>query len=302
MTGALSAVTGWLLFSALILSLGAVAGRWVILPRVPVAEGPSRAWLEAGALGLGRRAATLLPVAMALVFVRQLVEFRDPFVPWTEDAHLLLFDIPWGSAWAMGAAASVVASVAFWAARAEAKAGWIVAAAATLALGAFPAFTGHANGTEGLRPLTLAADTLHVWAASGWVGGLALVLFLERRWRLERPEAGGSLLPVLVPAFSPWALVCVSVLLLTGVLAAWIHLSGLGALFTTSYGRLLTLKLFFVAATLALGARNWRRLTARLTEPAGADDMRSSASLELLLAHVAILVTALLVRTSPMGE
>ena len=302
MTAAVSLVTGWSLFLALVLAAGAVAGRWVVLPRMPEGPGPPRAWLEARAARFGRVAGLLLPPALGLVFLRQLQEFRDPFASLAEDVRVLLTGTPWGATWLWAVAGSVIAALGFLLAAGGRRAGWCLATVATLALGVFPAFTGHAGGVEDLRWLSLAADTLHVLGAGGWIGGLTLVLFLELRWRREATGQVPSLLPAVVPAFSPLAVVCVGILVTTGVFASWVHLPNASALWSTGYGRLLTLKVLLVAVVLALGALNWKRLTPRLTEPGGTDDMRRAASIELLVAHVVIVLTAILVRTSPLGH
>ena len=117
MSGTLNAITGWLLFTSIALSAGAVIARAVILPRVGKGEDPSSEWLLGGAARVGFAAALLLPVALALYFLRQLLEFRDPFVGWTEDASLLLTGTAWGRTWMWGAAASLLAPCAFLIAR-----------------------------------------------------------------------------------------------------------------------------------------------------------------------------------------
>jgi putative copper export protein len=90
--------------------------------------------------------------------------------------------------------------------------------------------------------------------------------------------------------------------LLTGTLAAWMHLPSLGALITTSYGRTLMVKLGLVFIVLSIGLLNWRRITPRLLDVDGPRAMRKSAALELLFAHAVLLVTAVLTRTSPMDH
>lgn len=302
MSGTLSAITGWLLFTSIALSAGAAIARALILPRVSGVGEPSPEWLTDGAARVGSAAALFLPIALMLYFLRQLLEFRDPFAPWTEDARLLLVGTAWGRTWLLGLGASLVTSGAFLVARSGRRRAWWVAAPAALALGTFPAFTGHAAGEEGLRFVALAADTLHMWAASGWIGGLAVVLYLELRWRRENPAVGVSLLPRLVPAFSPVAMACVGTLVVTGSYAAWLHVPDFASLVSTAYGRTLILKLLIVSAVLGLGALNFRILTPRLGEQSGNDALRRAASVELLLAQIVLCVTAVLVRTSPMAH
>lgn len=303
MAALLSALTNWLLFAALVAALGSVAARWVFVPRaaisLPSAEG--RLTTEAGRLGFV--AARLLPVAMLMVFGRQLYEFRDPFAPWAEDAQLLLTGTDWGRTWTVAMGLSIVALVGYALSRRGASTGWWLASLAIVGLAAYPAFSGHASGTEGLRPLTLAADTLHVLAAGAWVGGLGFVLLAERSWRADLSgHQQDSLLPILVPVFSRVAIVAVATLVLSGSVSSWVHLDGFGALLGTTYGRILALKLAAVASVLLLGAVNWRRLTPNLGSAAGQDALRRNATTELLVAQIVLVVTAILVRTPPMGH
>ncbi len=300
MDAVLSPLTGWLLFAALVGSTGAAVGHWWLIRHAGSTwDGTTRSALSERAAGLGLTSAIGVTLALGLYFWRQLREFRDPFVPWTEDAGVLL-STRWGQTWIVAVLVSLVAVAGFRAARAGRIGGWIAATGATLMLGFFPGLTGHAAATEGLTSLAVAADALHVWGAGGWVGGLGLILYLEAGWRRADPTKTSSLLPALVPVFSPLAMVCVAALATTGVFAAWAHLPSIGALVSTGYGRLLILKLVLVGLVLGLGALNWKKLTPRLHEAGGTDTLRRAAAMELLAAQLVLLVTALLVRTSPM--
>lgn len=301
MAGAFSALTGWVLFAGLALTTGATLARWVILPRVHSGEDPSPEWLRLNTARLASAAALLLPLAMGLYFVRQLQEFRDPFAPWTEDARLLLGATAWGRVWMWATAGSVLSVIALFAARAGKQAGWWAATPILFALGAFPGLTGHAAGEENLRALALVADAMHVWAAGGWMGGLAVVFYLDRTWRRESPDAT-SVLPALVPVFSLVAMASVGTLALTGTFAAWLHLPSIDSLFSTNYGRTLLLKLGLVGIVLALGGLNYKVLTPRLGTRQGNEQMRNAGAFELLVAQAVLLVTALLVRMSPMDH
>jgi putative copper export protein len=301
MAATVGVLTGWLLFCALVLMVGSVVARWLILPRVAHRDAAPQAWLSEAAGRVGGTAANTLPVVMLLVLLRQIREFRDPFASLTEDVGLLL-GTPWGTAWLWSLFGSVVAAAAFRVAAAGRRWAWWVATASTTALASFPGMTGHAAAGEGgLRWLTLLSDTLHVLAAGAWVGGLAVVLLLDRRW-CRSPEAPqpASLLPALVPAFSPVAVASVATLIITGSLASWIHLPTFDALWETAYGRLLALKVGLVLAVLAMGAVNWKRLTPLLADPEGPPAMRKVAAAELAIATAVLLATALLVRTSPL--
>lgn len=298
MDSVVGAATGWLLFTGLVLTAGATAARWLVIPGA-YGPGAERDRSIAAAARLGLAGALTLPVAMALVFRRQLLEFRDPFATWTEDATLLLRDTEWGGTFLLAAGATALLAIVWGFVAGGRGWAWIAATPLAAGLSAYPALSGHASGTGDLSRFTVPADTMHVLAAGAWVGGLAFVLYADARSRRER---GGSELPRLVPAYSPVAVVSVGVLGLTGVFASWAQLDGLAALAGTTYGRLLVGKLALVAVVMVLGLRNWKRLTPTLATPEGPAALRRSAMLELAIAQLVLLVTAVLVRTSPLGH
>lgn len=222
-------------------------------------------------------------------------------MPWTEDAHLLLTGTEWGRMYMVGLGLALIAPVAFAASRNRRGPGWVLASLTALALCVFPALTGHANAGEGWRRMaTLSADVLHVWAAGAWIGGLAGILFLDRTTR-NSAIGGVGILPVLVPVFSPVAVAAVATLVLTGVVASWVHLPNVSVLFTSGYGRTLSIKLLAVGVVLGLGWLNWRRHTPRLGQASGPDRLRRAAAFELLVAQLVLVATAILVRTAPPG-
>jgi len=292
---ALDALTGWVLFGGLLLAVGAIVGRWVILPLASRPDDPVPSQRTTRSAEVGTVAGLLILVGLALYLVRQVREFRDPFVPLSEDLSLLL-GTAWGHTWIAAVVGAVLVVAATALARSGHSAGWWLATPIVLSLAVFPGLTGHAAGAEN-RTLALIFDAMHVGAAGAWMGGLALVLYLEAR------RAGAtSLLPELVPAFSRVAMASVTVLVLTGLFSSWSHLQGVAALVTTNYGRILSLKLLLVAVVLGFGARNFRFLTPGLGTDAGDDAMRRSAAIELAVAQIVLIVTAVLVRTSPVGH
>ena len=292
-------LVGWLHFAALVVALGSVSTLALVLGRSGREEIGYDPWMRERVTRIGARAAMVLTLAMALVFLRQMAEFRDPFVAWSEDASLLVGSTGWGRAWLVGCSAAALAALGLSLAT-DGKGPWFwLGALAVMVAGAFPAWTGHANSAGGLRPLTLAADAAHVWAAGAWLGGLTVVLLTERAWWRAGRGAPG-LLPALVPAFSRVAVAGVATLALTGVFAAWVHIEGPAELVTTAYGRLLVAKLVLVAAVMLLGMVNWKRLTPTLGEIDGPQRLRRAATAELLIGQLVLLVTALLVHTSPL--
>ena len=286
----LSALTGWALFAALTGALGVLTGRGFLVSH---SADPSRPDQLAR---MGRVPAALLVLALMAVFYRQFLEFRDPFAPRTEEAVLLL-GTAWGSTWTRAVVAAAVALLGFSVASRFQRMGWGLAAIGTLAVAAFPARTGHANAIEDLRVLALIGDTAHVLAAGMWVGGLVVLLILVRRERGVPRLSNG--IPTMVHAFSGVARAAVATLVVTGVWAVWLHIPDPRAWATTPYGRILLMKIALVAVALALGWWNWKRVTPRLTEEGGARLLTRVGGVELVVAQLILLVTAVLVRTSP---
>ena len=300
-------------------------GRWWLVPRISATGNPLlvpvefelTAFLRRIGLGL----AAFLIVSLFAVLARQLMEFRDPFAPLAEDLSLLLTGTPWGTSWTAALIGGSLVLLGLALAERWRRGGWILATLGTLALAAFPARTGHANGVESLRALTLAADALHVLAAGLWLGGLGVLLLLLSKLRRSAAPAGDfgestpsvgkpassaggpavDAIPGLVDSFSHVARLGVGILVVTGVYASWRHLPSVTALFDTAYGRTLILKLGLVAVALTLGWWNWKRVTPRLATPSGKAALARFATFEFVVAQVILVVTAMLVRMSPTG-
>ncbi|GAA2383605.1 hypothetical protein GCM10010420_02070 [Streptomyces glaucosporus] len=116
--------------------------------------------------------------------------------------------------------------------------------------------------------IAIPADILHLLAVAAWLGGLAALLTVLRQ--------GPAVPRGTVERFSRLALCCVAVLAATGLYQSWRQVGGWSALTSTSYGRLLLLKIGLVALLL-LVARSSRRRTARLAEAAEASDTAGAA-------------------------
>ena len=104
---------------------------------------------------------------------------------------------------------------------------------------------------------------------------------------------------VLVTAFSPFALSCATLVAASGLALAWLHVGAVDALVASGYGRTLLVKLALVAVVAALGAWHWRRVRPALGEESSARRVRRTSAVELLVAALALVVTAVLVATPP---
>jgi copper transport protein len=178
--------------------------------------------------------------------------------------------------------------------------GAIVGAVAVLLV---PGLAGHAAQTAP-RGLSLLLDWCHLISGSIWLGGLVGLLVVWATLPAGRRVAG---LGVCVPRFSSVALVSVLVLLATGVGATIIHIPILAALWQTSYGIAILVKIGLLAAAMLLGAVNLLRSKPRLVAAAGqpgvgepaARLLRRTVSGEVILASAAVLAAAVLSSLAP---
>jgi copper transport protein len=133
------------------------------------------------------------------------------------------------------------------------------------------AASGHA-ATAPPELLTRPTVFIHGVAVAFWLGALAPLVALIR-------TSGVAALPI-VNRFSRVAVPVVGLLALTGLTLAVIQLESFGALITTRYGIILSIKLVLVTALLGLAALNRFRLTPALAQDASAAKslMRSIAT------------------------
>ena len=303
-----SAATRWLEFMALLAVVGAVVFRLGVLPRATRAMAgalPEETRLEIS--DTARRLAQAALILLLITTVSRLYgEARTVLGadrPIDGAALAATLGTRWGMGWLVGAAGIVAAAVGFVLVRRwRSETGWLVAAIGAAALACSPALTGHASAT---RPVGLAiiTDLAHVLAACAWLGTLLTLLFtalpLVRATRSMAGIGSGALVASLVRAFHPIALTCAAVVVASGLIAAWLRLPTVASLWDSSYGRILLMKLAFVAAVAILGAINWRRVLPTLGDDSAARRITRTASAELTIAALVLAVTAVLVSTSP---
>jgi putative copper export protein len=210
----------------------------------------------------------------------------------------MLANTIWGWGWLLQSVGVMFAIAGFTLARRGSGAGWATAALGALMLAFSPALSGHAAAVPRVTGLAIVLDGLHVIGAAGWLGSLLFVVAVgvPAALRLEQAERGSSV-AALVNAFSPTALLFAGITAATGLVAAWIHLGSVPALWETAYGRTLLVKLAVLSIVVATGAYNWRRVRPALGDVAGAVRVRRSATAELAVGALVLAVTAVLVAT-----
>jgi putative copper export protein len=141
-------------------------------------------------------------------------------------------------------------------------------------------------------------NPVHELVAGLWIGSLLMLvvaglgtMFADSSTRDRR----GSMAADMVNGFSPLALTCGMLLVLSGLITAWKHLNPLSSLWTTPYGYALIVKLALASTVFALGAWNWKRQRPSLGTEGGAMAIRRSSTYELTAAALVLVATAVVV-------
>jgi putative copper resistance protein D len=125
--------------------------------------------------------------------------------------------------------------------------------------------TGHAGDWGDVSP-SAAIDGVHVMASSLWVGGLFSLAILGSLsvagWPLEEFERIARRFSRL----AGWSLLAV---ILTGSYNAWVQVATPSAMWTTGYGRVLSIKLAIVVGLIWLGAVSRYTVVARVADRRG---------------------------------
>ena len=182
-----------------------------------------------------------------------------------------------------------IAFVGFALVRATPSLGWTIAAIGILVTALQPLYTGRLAGK---------VNAVHVLAASTWIGTLLVLTIVGIHGVMRSATAGAQralLVSDLVNSFSPLALTAATILVITGVTTAWLHLKRISALWMTSYGIALLVKLVLVAMVVVLGAWNWKRVRPSLGAEGTEETIRRSATMELTIAGLVLIATAVLV-------
>lgn len=263
------------------LSIGAIGFRFGIVRRVRGMSDEARSILRAdNAARLGMLGILLLflaflggPYVNSIVtdkgFVESLPKNLAPF-----ELKLALF---------------ALALFGFALVRTAATGGWTIAAIAVAIAVLQPLYTGRTAGK---------VNAVHILAASTWLGTLLVLALVGIRGVMRSTasgEARAELVCDLVNSFSPLALGASTLVALTGLTTAWLHLKKLPALWTTSYGIALMVKLTLVVIVVTLGAWNWRRVRPSLGDEGSDETIRRSATLELTFAALVLIATSVLV-------
>lgn len=268
-------------FVGYFLAVGAVGFRYGIVRRVRGMADDARDILRAdNAALLGILGVVLLAlVFLGLPYLNSLSEHKTFASSLPKNLNPLYFKL----------AMLVLALIGLASVRANASLGWLLAGIGVVLLVLQPLYTGKLAGK---------VNAVHVLAASSWLGTLLVLSIIGIHGVIRSGTAGETrarLVADLVNSFSPLALTAATVVALTGLTTAWLHLKRISALYTSSYGITLMVKLFFVLIVVVLGAWNWQRVRPSLGAEGSELTIRRSSRMELTFAALVLIATSVLV-------
>ena len=166
--------------------------------------------------------------------------------------------------------------------------------------------SGHARAVSRATALAVAFDWAHLAGTAIWIGGLVFLCGVVMLMESTDPDES-EFLSHLVSRFSKMARICVLVLLITGIYAAWLHIPSWKSFVSTQYGLALLAKLILVAAMLLIAVVNWRRVLPALAGFSQQPDIyrkwagrfRILITNEAALGIVVLLVVAILTSLPP---
>jgi copper transport protein len=271
----LSVIGKFLLYAGLALVVGAAAtGLWAFGGHVP-----ARRFLLSLA-GAAAFVGTLLMVAAE----RATVSVSIGTLLGSQTGRPLIWMLAGGAA---TLAACLVAS------RTISRATLVVAGVAAAATMLIRALGGHADNADPVW-FEVSAQWIHFMAVGVWIGGLVPILLLLRERRDAEPPAAE------VRRYSFMAGIALAVVLVTGFLRMVSELGGLAkvaAIFSTSYGTTLAIKIAVVLGLIALGAWNRYRSVPRVGEDAGM--LRRVMTVEVAVAVGVFALTGVLTGLPP---
>jgi uncharacterized membrane protein len=268
-------------FVGYFLAIGAIGFRFGIVRRVRGMTGEARKILRAdnaaffGMLGVFLLLLSFIGGLYVESVVRQVV-FAELLPP-----NLARFEFKLGML--------AVALIGYRLVGTDPSIGWLLASIGVLCVVLQPLYTGKLGGK---------VNSIHILAASTWLGTLLILSVVGIRGVIRSDASGrerAELIADLANSFSPLALTAATIVGITGLTTAWLHLKRLSSLWTTSYGIALVVKLMLVAIVIALGAWNWRRVRPSLGGEGSELTIRRSATMELAFAALVLLATSVLV-------
>jgi copper resistance protein D len=161
------------------------------------------------------------------------------------------------------------------------------------------ALVGHGAAADAVI-LAQAGHAAHVLAASAWLGGLAVLLCLIATANSHNKTSDAA---SAIRAFSEFALACMIVIVMSGIVIAALQIQRWPGLFGTEYGQYLLLKIALLCVVLGVaGHLRWhaiKTIDARLADPTQRRKVALWLLAELIFALAVMWMAAALAVTPP---
>ena len=161
----------------------------------------------------------------------------------------------------------------------------LVGVAMTLSLAGHPVATSPVALSVGL-------DMLHMLAVSLWVGPLLIIVYDRNMWLANDESTSAPSLRW----FSRTAGFAVPVIVVTGVIQAWLMMDGFGQILESRYGRTLIVKVCLVIVLIALGG-----VSRVAMQQKRSGSLRHSMGIEVLFGIIILTITSALVAMPQKG-
>ena len=216
------------------------------------------------------------------------------------DLRDLLAGSTFGRGWLLHVVSVIAMLLVF---RSRISGRWRILAGLALVLAIATSMFGHPAAVIDRPFAAMGLDAVHALAAGGWAGTI-LVMAIAAVPQVVRWPADQRL-PLarsMLRAFTPLALICAAVLVITGAAGAWLQLRDLGLVLGSDYGLVLLRKVVIVLLIAVLGAYHWRVAQPALETERSVARLRLSLSLDVALVLLVLILTAILTGTAPPGR
>ncbi len=280
------------------LFIGISAFMLLVLPRARTSDAPfdeiertARSWSRTAALAL-------IVIAAGRLLMQGAALSGSVGSISAGDVSGIVAGTSWGRAW-LGLVASAAAAILMLRTRSSDDAPWRMLILPCVGFALASPFLGHPAAAPNAS-VAIVLDGIHVAAAGGWAGSIVVLglVAIPRAMKLQL-EPRANVIRSMLKAYSPVALTCATLLLVTGGIGALLQMGSVSALWNTSYGMSLVRKLVLVAVVGALGAWHWRGAQPSLGSDRSMTVLRWSMALDVLAVLGVLVLTAVLTGTAP---
>ena len=292
----------YLLASALL--VGTAAFDFLVWRRTSLPSGPVRVAAEHEMSDLiltcGRWSAVAV-LALSLPRAVGVASLLDGRFPIRNRIEWLVFRTEWGFGLLAMLLAGLVSLIGYaWATR-HRQGGWPLIWTGVLLIGIGTGLQGHPDDSFSILTITPFLDGLHAVSTGAWLGAFFLLVIAERRLPAHTASPWTDPMGAMLERYFRSSGALASLVLISGLLSAAMHLRATEDLQETDYGQLLAGKLGLVVILLILNEHH-RRHAERKARTAERAQLAHSLRFEAGLIGLIMALTALLVDTDPPGH